>query len=256
MKGTTEMKYYIDDQAWEVIYQNLKQEKGLHTKNEGKLRVFYEAIWYVARTGCQWRFIPPYYGDWRSLHKRFLRWAKKGVWDRLLEKHQVDPDLESVMIDATIVRAHACAAGYEKDSQKEQALGRCVGGFTSKINAMVDALGNPLKFILSPGQSHESQVALCLVEDIEGANVLADKAYDDDKFVENLGQRDCKAVIPPRKNRNNPRDYDKDIYKERHLIECFFGKIKYFRRIFSRFDKTAQAYMGFLNIVAIDIWLR
>ena len=250
------MEYYIKDQDWEVIYQNLRREKNLHTKKEENLRVFYEAIWYMARTGCQWRFIPYYYGDWRALHRRFLRWAQKGVWERLLEKLKIDPDLEAVMIDATIIRAHACAAGYKKDSQKEQALGRCVGGFTSKINAMVDALGNPLKFILSPGQQHDSKAASDLVENIQGSDVLADKAYDDDKFINSIEQKGCRAVIPPRKNRKNPRDYDKDIYKDRHLIECFFGKIKYFRRIFSRFDKTAQAYMGFLNIVAIDIWLR
>ena len=250
------MEYYIKDSDWEVIYKNLRQEKNLHTKNKRNIRVFYEAIWYMARTGCQWRFIPHYYGNWRALHRRFLRWSQKGVWERLLEKLKIDPDLEAVMIDATIVRAHACAAGYKKESQKEQALGRCVGGFTSKINAMVDALGNPLKFILSPGQQHDSKVASALVEGIEGSDVLADKAYDDDKFISILEKKRCRAVIPPRKNRKNPRDYDKDTYKERHLIECFFGKIKYFRRIFSRFDKTAQAYMGFLNIVSIDIWLR
>ncbi len=90
----------------------------------------------------------------------------------------------------------------------------------------------------------------------EGSDVLADKAYDDDKFVDVIEKNGCRAVIPPHKNRKNPRDYDKDIYKERHLIEYFFEKIKYFRRMFSRFDKRAQAYLGFLNIVAVDIWLR
>ena len=80
------------------------------------------------------------------------------------------------------------------------------------------------------------------------------KAYDDDKFINSIGQKGCRAIIPPRKNRKNLRDYDKDIYKDQYLIECFFSKIKYFRRIFSRFNKTAQAYMGFLNIVAIDIF--
>ena len=164
--------------------------------------------------------------------------------------------MEAVMIDATIIRAHACAAGYEKESQKEQALGRCVGGFTSKINAMVDALGNPLKFILSSGQQYDIKAAQPLIEGIADSDILADKGYDDDKFIEVIKTQGCRAVIPPRKNRKEPRDYDKDVYKERHLIECFFGKIKYFRRIFSRFDKTAQAYLGFLNIVAIDIWLR
>ncbi len=250
------MKYHIKAKDWEVIYQNLRKEKGLHTKSEEKLRLFYEAIWYIGRTGCQWRFVPSYYGDWRALHSRFFRWAQKGVWERLLESLKIDPDMEAVMIDATIVRAHACAAGYEKDSQKEQALGRCVGGFTSKINTMVDALGNPLKFILSAGQQHDIKAAPFLIEGIKGADVLADKGYDDDKFIDAIEMQGCRAVIPPRKNRKEPRDYDKDVYKERHLIECFFGKIKFFRRIFSRFDKTAQAYLGFLNIVAVDIWLR
>lgn len=112
------MKYHIKETDWEVIYENLRNEKGLHTKNERKLRVFYEAMWYIARTGCQWRFVPAYYGDWRALHSRFFYWAQKGVWERLFEKLKIDPDLEAVMIDATIVRAHACAAGYEKNSQK------------------------------------------------------------------------------------------------------------------------------------------
>ena len=164
--------------------------------------------------------------------------------------------MEAVMIDATIIRAHACAAGYEKESQKEQALGRCVGGFTSKINAMVDALGNPLKFILSPGQQHDIKAVPFLIEGIKNSDVLADKGYDDDKFIKTIEIQGCRAAIPPRKNRKDPRDYDKDLYKERHLIECFFGKIKYFRRVFSRFDKTAQDYVAFLNVVAIDIWLR
>jgi len=250
------MQYHIKEEDWAIIYQNLRKEQRLHTKEEGKLRFYCEAIWYMCRTGCQWRLLPPCYGNWRAIHRRFFRWAQRGIWERLLEKAQIDPDLETVMIDATIIRAHACAAGYEKDSQKKQALGRCVGGFTSEINVIVDALGNPLKFILSPGQQHGIKAVPSLIEGIEGCDVLADKAYDDDKFIEAIEDQGCKAVIPPRKNRKEPREYDKDVYKERHLIECFFGKIKHFRRIFSRFDKTAQAYMGFLNVAAIFIWMR
>lgn len=125
--------------------------------------------------------------------------------------------------------------------------------YKSKITAMVDALGKPLKFILSPGQQHDSKAAITLLEEIQGSDVLADKAYDDDKLSASIEKKGCGAVIPPRKNRKNPRNYDKDVYKERHLIECFLGKIKYFRRIFFRFDKTAHPYIRFFNIVAIDI---
>ncbi|MCE3231099.1 MAG: transposase [Alphaproteobacteria bacterium] len=92
-----------------------------------------------------------------------------------------------------------------------------------------------------------------LIEGITGSFVLVDKGYDDDRFIKAIEDQGCKEVIPSIKE---PREYDKDVYKEHHLIECFFGKIKYFRGIFSRFDKTAQAYMGFLNVAAIFIWLK
>jgi len=86
--------------------------------------------------------------------------------------------------------------------------------------------------------------------------VVADKGYDADAFVATVSARGATAVIPPRKNRQQPREYDRHVYKERHLIECFFGKIKHYRRIFSRFEKTARNYMGFLRFVAALVWLR
>ncbi len=107
------MKYHIKESVWAIIYNNLKKEKGTHTKNEKKLRFFYEAIWYMARSGCQWRLVPEFYGHWRSIHDRFFRWRQNGVWDRLFEATKDNPDLESVMIDGTIIRSHPCAAGYK-----------------------------------------------------------------------------------------------------------------------------------------------
>ena len=160
------------------------------------------------------------------------------------------------MIDATIVRVHACSAGYGKDSRETQALGRSRGGFTTKIHTRTDALGNPLQFILTAGQRHEITQAKTLTENVKDTIVIADKGYDSNAFVESLEEKGCIVVIPPRSNRKTPRDYDKHIYKERHLIECFFGKIKHFRRIFSRFDKTAGVFMSFLNLVGVLVWLR
>ena len=102
-----------------------------------------EAVWYMVR---KWRLLPKIYGNYRSIHRRFKKWCEKGIWQKLLEYTQQDPDLEISIIDGTIVRAHACAAGYGKGSQTQEALGRSKGGFTTKIHALVDALGNPLKF--------------------------------------------------------------------------------------------------------------
>ncbi len=166
------------------------------------------------------------------------------------------PDTEAIMIDATIVRFHACAAGYKKNSHGSEALGRSKGGFTTKIHTAVDALGNPLRFTLTPGQRHDITQAEHLTEQATDTTIIADKAYDSDTFVEALKNKGCTIVIPPRRNRKTPRHYDKHLYKERHLIECFFSKIKYFRRIFSRFDKAAQTFLGFLNFVGTLIWLR
>nr|WP_228125242.1 transposase [Candidatus Methylospira mobilis] len=120
------------------------------------------------------------------------------------------------------------------------------------MHAITDALGNPLEFVLTGGQA-ETLPALT------PAGVRAfvgDKGHDSDALDQAIVARDMKAVIPPRCNRNKVRECDWLIYKERHLIECFFNKIKHYRRIFSRFEKTARNYMAFLHFVSALIWLR
>jgi transposase len=118
---------------------------------------------------------------------------------------------------------------------------------------MVDALGNPLKFILTPGQRNDITQAESLLRNVKNTTVIADKGYDSNALVKVIEEQGSVVVIPPKKNRKTQREYDLHVYKERHLIECFFGKIKHFRRVFSRFDKTAQAFMGFLNFVEMLI---
>ncbi|OZG31516.1 transposase [Rickettsia endosymbiont of Culicoides newsteadi] len=82
---TTDMKYYIEDQAWEAILSFFKKKKAIHNKNEEKIRQFIEAIWFIARTGCQWRLLPDYYGCWYSVYRRFKRWVDKGIWEALMD---------------------------------------------------------------------------------------------------------------------------------------------------------------------------
>lgn len=86
--------------------------------------------------------------------------------------------------------------------------------------------------------------------------MIADTSYDAMAFVESITERGAVPVIPPRANRRAPRTYDAHLYKERHLVECFINKIKHYRRVFSRFDKLAIRYIGFLSLVAAIIWLR
>ncbi len=86
--------------------------------------------------------------------------------------------------------------------------------------------------------------------------LIADRGYDADAFLELLANQGTEAVIPSRKNRKQAREYDHHLYKERHLVECFINKIKYYRRIFSRFDKLASRFLGFVSLAAALIWLR
>lgn len=249
-------KYYITEEAFEKIFLYLRNQKNIYCKNRERTRTFLEGVSFIMRTGAQWRALPKYYGHFQTVHKRFLSWSKKDIWNSILFYFSQDCDVESIMLDGSIVRAHACASGYKKDSQETQALGRSKGGFTTKIHALVDALGNPLRFILTPGQSSEIKQASKLIEGIRNRNVLGDKAYDCDAFIQQIESQNCVPIIPPKESRKIKREVDYTLYKERHLIECFFSKVKQFRRIFSRFDKMAVAYMGFLAFASTIIWLR
>jgi len=247
-------KQYINETSWNKIFNFLKQQKNIYIKAEKACKRFVEAVFWMVRTGAQWRELPESYGKWNSIFSRFNDWSKKQIWNLLHGFCINDPDLEYVMIDATVVRAHACAAGYKK--QNSEGLGRTSGGFTSKIHASVDALGNPLRFIITVGQQHDITQANTLLTGIVNAHVIADKAYDSNDLRLTLTKQDCIPVIPSRSNSKDPHLYDKYIYKERNTIECFFSKIKHFRRIFSRFDKSLRNFASFLSFVGAIIWLR
>jgi transposase len=120
----------------------------------------------------------------------------------------------------------------------------------------VDGLGNPLRFQLTGGHVHDITQAEALLPPTPAEHVIADKGYDANAFIEVLVERGAVPVIPPRSNRKTPRPYDAHLYKERHLVECFINKIKHYRRIFSRYDKLAITYLGFLHFVSTLIWLR
>jgi len=122
---------------------------------------------------------------------------------------------------------------------------------------LVDALGNAIGFFLSGGQAHDLLGADHLLPTMQADMLLADKAYDaDERVIAVLHAAGKTAVIPPRESRKVDRDYDRDIYKARHLIENFFEKIKRYRAIATRYDKTAQNFLAAVYLVAAAIWLK
>lgn len=119
-------------------------------------------------------------------------------------------------------------------------------------------MGNPTSFHLTPGQDHDLEGADALMGRLTQAEaVLADKAYDADERVRRkLLEGGCEVVIPSKKNRLNPLEYDKELYKGRHLIENFFAKLKQYRGIATRYDKTSQNFLGAIYLSAAIIWLN
>jgi transposase len=248
----------LPNDTWSKILGFLRHCPDIYIGAEERCRTFIEAVLWMSRSGAQWRLLPEKFGNWNSLYKRFARWCLKDVWHRMHQHFVRDPDMESLLIDSTIVRAHPCAAGALRrcGGQAAQALGRSRGGFSTKIHIAVDALGNPLRFRLTGGQSHDITQAQVLIEGYCSEHLVADKGYDSDSFLQHVTGSGTIAVIPPRSNRRQPRSFDKYLYRERHLVECFINKIKHFRRIFSRFEKLDRSYLGFLGFVASLIWLR
>jgi transposase len=149
----------------------------------------------------------------------------------------------------------APTCGRRKRGIQAQAIGRSRGGLSTKIHITVDALGNPLRLILTPGQTHDSTQAEALIDGFATEHVIADKAYDTDKIRAYLAFR-TDAVIPSLSRRREPPPYDEHLYRERHLVECFINKIKHFRRVATRYDKTAAAFLAFVAIASFMAWLR
>jgi transposase len=241
----------LRDDQWERIKDMLPGRKGTVGVTAKDNRLFIEAVLYRYRVGMPWRDLPDCFGNCSVVHTRLSRWAKSAVITKVFKNLAEDADNEYAMIDSTIVRAHQHSTVAKRD-REAQAIGRSKGGLSTKIHAVVDALGNPIDFVLTPGQACDLDGAEKLLPGLEAKMILADKAYDADaRVIEPLLAEGKEIVIPPKKNRKETRAYDKEIYKLRHLIENFFCKIKHFRAIATRYEKTSRNFLAAVYLVAV-----
>ena len=128
---------------------------------------------------------------------------------------------------------------------------------STKIHAVVDGLGNLIRFRLTGGEQHDITEAANLIEGMQNVSaVVADKAFDANSLLEVIAAMKAAAVIPPKANRVEPRDYDKHVYKSRNLVERFFARLKQFRRIATRYDKLDRRFEAFISIAAALICLN
>jgi transposase len=104
----------LSDEQWQKILPLLRSHPNAYVGQEQECRKFLEAVLWIARSGAQWRLLPREYGDWNTVYKRFARWTKQGIFEQLHQSFTDDADMEHLLIDSTIIRAHPCAAGASK----------------------------------------------------------------------------------------------------------------------------------------------
>ncbi|MFF2028463.1 IS5 family transposase [Streptomyces sp. NPDC058171] len=245
-----------------------------------------DAIAFKYRTGTPWMDLPEHFGSWKGAHNRLRKWAADGTWEKvftaLLAQADAEGDLDWVVaVDSTIVRAHQHAAGARPKGAPagepdDHALGRSRGGLTTKIHLAADGRCRPLAFVVTPGQAgdapaFEHVMARIWVPQPIGRprtrpdTVLGDKAYSSRAIRSHLRRRGIRAVIPQPADQaanrkrlgsrgGRPPAFDRQAYKQRNTVERAINKIKQWRGLATRYDKTATIYLAGLHLAAIHIW--
>ena len=224
-------------------------------------RTVLEAVLWIEHAGSCWRDLPAEFGKWDTICQRFHRWRRDGVFsDDCFARLAADLelDLDTVMVDATLVKVHQYGAGAPKadalttpaETRAAQAIGASRGGLTTRIAALVDKAGRLAGFALTPGNAHEPHSLPTLLDGALASELIADKAYDTNVTLSLLEARDIAAAIPSRDNRKAPRWYDPGVYGMRHFVENRFAALKQLRGIAAGYCKRALLYCGLLNLVS------
>ncbi|WP_090757120.1 IS5 family transposase [Paracoccus chinensis] len=243
--------------------EQMERLRPFFPKSHGKPRVddrrVLSGIIFVNRNGLRWRDAPKEYGPAKTLYNRWKRWGDMGVFARMMEGlAAASPEPKTIMIDATYLKAHRTATSLRsKKGGGDRLIGRTKGGMNTKLHAVTDADGRPIRFFMSAGQVSDYTGAAALLESLPSAEwLLADRGYDADWFRETLKDKGITPCIPGRKSRARPVKYDKRRYKRRNRIEIMFGRLKDWRRIATRYDRCPKVFLSAIALAAtVMFWL-
>ncbi|MFF8300237.1 MULTISPECIES: IS5 family transposase [Streptomyces] len=281
-------RHELTDQDWDLLAPLIPSAPTGRPRVDDR-RVINGMV-YKIRTGLPWRDLPDRYGPWQTVYTRFRRYALSGVFTQALQQIQAQADAAGdidwlVQIDSTIVRAHQHAAatgrkgGRRPDEPDDEALGRSRGGLTTKIHLACDGRGRPLALLITPGQRHDGVCAQPLLERIRvprlgpgrprcrPAHVIADKAYSSRGFRTYLRKRGIGHTIPEKadqqRHRRNcgrqggrPPAFDRETYRRRNTVERCFSRLKHFRGIATRYDKTTASFEAAVSLASFLLWAR
>ncbi|MFE3627206.1 IS5 family transposase [Streptomyces goshikiensis] len=273
-------RHELSDAEWELVQPLLPRPVLGRPRLDD--RTMLNGIVWKFRTGVAWRDVPDRYGSWTSLHTRFRRWAADGTFERMLQAAQAQADAAGdiewlVSVDSTVVRAHQHAAGARKGGRQSPALGRSRGGLTSKTHLACDGVGRPLAFVLIGGNTNDCTQFTAVMDAIRVPrigpgrprvrpdHVIDDKGYSSKAIRTWLRRRGITHTIPERsdqvRNRTRrgsrggrPPAFDKQVYKHRNVVERCFNRLKQWRGIASRYDKTAHSYQAAVTLASLLMW--
>lgn len=268
-------RHDVTDREWNAIRNYFpKQRTGRQGRPWADHRKIVNGIFWVLCTGAPWRDVPSRYGKWQTVYKRFRQWGQLGLWDRIwarrLKRLHAQEELDRSLwcVDGSLVRAHHSSVGGSRKTSStagENALGTSRGGYSTKLHIVCDCSGVPLGIWVTAGNVNEPTEFFALMDSIplslrRRSNrpdaIAGDKAYIAGYIFQWLATHEIENVVPNRKNENKNPDFCRQTYRKRNIVERLIGKLKMFRRIATRYEKTADSYLSFLKIAFLRIMLR
>ena len=237
-----QQRHDMSDTVWNLLEPHLPGQRGQWGGIAQDNRRFVNGVFWILRTGAPWRDLPPCYGKWGTVYQRFRRWRDKGTWEKLLEILVDEPDFEWLMIDASHCKVHPHAAGAKGGNQD---MSRTKGGSIPRFTL-------PWMQMVCRSEYLSQRVPELIAKSAE--TLLADRGYDTNQIIAYAAGAGMNIVIPAKRNRKHQRDYDRYLYRLRHLVENAFLHLKRWRGIATRYAKNTASFLAAVQIRCIAIW--
>ena len=222
---------------------------------------FVNALLWMCRTGAPWRDLPECYGKWITVCRRFNRWSGNGAMERLFtalqEERIIGVEIRVLAMDSTSVKVHQHATGAPK--KRPQSAGVFRGGRNAKVRVASDSGSTLVEIHPGPGNEHDAahgRRSMAAPGAFMGAHLLMDRAYEGDStrlLAESFG---LMPVVPPKRNRTDPWDYDREAHKGRNMVERVFNRMKHHRKAAARYDRLDETFLAEPRLILIAIYLK
>ncbi len=252
----------LTDEQWGVLAPLIEASRPPYKTDHHDLRRTIEAILWRHDNGAKWRQIPADLGPWWRAAQTFGRWSRLGVWERLLEAARRHRGRDGVPRghqhpSPPQGRRRGQKGGTSAERDAREGLGRSRGGYGTKACVMADASGRAIGFALAPGQAHELPLAPLLLTllSLIPAWIVADRGYASQAFRDLIWQIGARPAIPAKRN-EAPVACPPWIYVNRNRVERLWSRLKEWRAVAPRYEKTARCFMGVLCMAATMDWIK